>query len=337
MITDENIITYQKSELQCQECLPTGFGKSYITEITHKNERTHCVVKSDRWFGSLSEFNKEIETLQWTSGGKNLAMFLGAVTHSNADDSRECGYILELADMSMNELFHSGKYDIQVKLTNDHVQSWATQVLDGLEYLHEKGIVHKNLKTKNVLLFNHGLCCKLTDFGMSRTTVLGNFENLKIENNTVQTAAPELFTTTTTSNCTATNSSSSSSKSTTSSRSSLFASHTPSPATDIYSFGILLWEMHTLKSPWDGLTDCEIFLRVVKNNERPDCSQLDDSVKQILEKCWCQNPKERVLLPALQCVFKEKLKKFSQESLKNIYEYDDEMSDDEPLFEGLEY
>merc|ERR1711881_738205 len=187
--------------------------------------------------------------------------------------------------------------------------SWAIQVLDGLEFLHKKGIVHKNLKTKNVLLFNHGLCCKLTDFGMSRTTVLGNIDNLKIENNTVQTTAPELFTATTTSNCNIRASSNS-----TSSTSSFYTSHTPSPTTDIYSFGILLWEMYTLKSPWNGLTDCEIFLRVVKNNERPDCSRLDDNGKQILEKCWCQKPNERLLLTELQCIFKEKLQSISQES-----------------------
>ncbi|XP_072032968.1 testis-specific serine/threonine-protein kinase 3-like [Amphiura filiformis] len=52
-------------------------------------------------------------------------------------------------------------------LPNDRARYIFTQILDGLEYLHHKGIFHRDLKCENILL-NVGYKIKITDFGFAR-------------------------------------------------------------------------------------------------------------------------------------------------------------------------
>lgn len=48
-----------------------------------------------------------------------------------------------------------------------HLKSLAAQLLEGLEYLHHKSVLHRDLKGSNILLNNAGLL-KLADFGLAR-------------------------------------------------------------------------------------------------------------------------------------------------------------------------
>ena len=52
------------------------------------------------------------------------------------------------------------------KLNEKLVASYVTQVLEGLDYLHQNGIVHCNLKATNILVTQNGEV-KLSDFGIS--------------------------------------------------------------------------------------------------------------------------------------------------------------------------
>lgn len=53
------------------------------------------------------------------------------------------------------------------RLHEKTVQKYINQVLEGLAYLHSKGIVHRDIKCANLLLSNDGTI-KLSDFGASR-------------------------------------------------------------------------------------------------------------------------------------------------------------------------
>ncbi|KAJ3526316.1 hypothetical protein NMY22_g10214 [Coprinellus aureogranulatus] len=56
-----------------------------------------------------------------------------------------------------------GKFDDVV------TRSFTSQILDGLEYLHSKGILHRDLKSDNILVEMTGVC-KISDFGISKRT-----------------------------------------------------------------------------------------------------------------------------------------------------------------------
>lgn len=57
-------------------------------------------------------------------------------------------------------------------LPEEWTKNYIAEVVLGLEYLHERGVVHRDLKPDNLLIDQHGHL-KLTDFGLSRTGLLG--------------------------------------------------------------------------------------------------------------------------------------------------------------------
>jgi eukaryotic-like serine/threonine-protein kinase len=138
----------------------------------------------------------------------------------------------------------------------------ALAVADGLAFAHQEGLVHRDVKPQNVLLSREGEV-KVTDFGIARSlevergvtqtgTVLGTGEYL----------APEQ------------------------------ASGKPvSPATDVYSLGVVLWEMLAGEVPFDGENFVAVALRHVNEplprlrEARPDVSpRLAAAVERALAK-----------------------------------------------------
>jgi serine/threonine-protein kinase len=114
----------------------------------------------------------------------------------------------------------------------------AVDVADGLSFAHKHGLVHRDVKPQNVLLSNGG-AVKVTDFGIARSlevdhgmtqtgTVVGTGEYL----------SPEQA-----------------------------SGGVVSPATDVYSLGVVLWEMLTGRVPFEGDNFVAVALRHV--NEAP--------------------------------------------------------------------
>ena len=138
----------------------------------------------------------------------------------------------------------------------------ALAVADGLAFAHEHGLVHRDVKPQNVLLSSEG-DVKVTDFGIARSlhveqgvtqtgTVLGTAEYL----------APEQ------------------------------ASGRPvSPATDVYSLGVVLWELLAGDAPFVGENFVAVALQHVNepppsvHERRPDVSpRLEAAVDRALAK-----------------------------------------------------
>ena len=138
----------------------------------------------------------------------------------------------------------------------------ALAVADGLAFAHGHGLVHRDVKPQNVLLGGEG-DVKVTDFGIARSldvdrgmtqtgTVLGTGHYL----------APEQ------------------------------ASGTPvSPATDVYSLGVVLWELLTGETPFTGDNMVAVALLHVYEplpslrDERPDVPpRLAAAIERALEK-----------------------------------------------------
>lgn len=66
-------------------------------------------------------------------------------------------------------------------------------------------------------------------------------------------------------------------------------------ASDVWSFGVLMWEVFTLgKQPYYGMSNEEVVIHVAKAGVLPSADQFcPDSVSNLMKTCWMFEPKDR--------------------------------------------
>ncbi|CAL2225622.1 unnamed protein product [Prunus armeniaca] len=138
----------------------------------------------------------------------------------------------------------------------------------GMEYLHLKNIVHFDLKCDNLLVNLRDPerpICKVGDFGLSRikrnTLVSGGVRG------TLPWMAPELLN---------------------------GSSNRVSEKVDVYSFGIVMWEILTGEEPYANMHCGAIIGGIVNNTLRPPIPKRCESEwKNLMEQCWSPDPADR--------------------------------------------
>ncbi|XP_068644876.1 mitogen-activated protein kinase kinase kinase 17-like [Aristolochia californica] len=148
------------------------------------------------------------------------------------------------------------------------VRSYTRSVLRALEYLHSRGVVHCDVKGRNVLVGPSGT--KLADFGSARRVASGGVEDGWLRG-TPLWMAPEVV-----------------------------RGEAPEPAADVWSLGCTLIEMATGKVPWSEWGDCaalnatEAMCRIGFLDLSPKLpSRLSVTGLDFLEKCLKRDACER--------------------------------------------
>ena len=174
------------------------------------------------------------------------------------------------------------------ELTPTDLTKIAYQIASGMEYLHKNRIIHRDLKTLNILLDGNGNAC-IADFGLSST-----FKDDNSMNETVGTphyTAPEV----------------------------LIHTHYGSKV-DVYSYAIVLWEMLTKDVPFSDMLPYDIYDHVVTNGWRlaipPEASP---ELAKLITDCWSKNPNDRPEFSKIVSLFEEGKIMFPK-SLKIDYE-----------------
>ncbi|KAM4611914.1 LOW QUALITY PROTEIN: mitogen-activated protein kinase kinase kinase 11 [Polymixia lowei] len=150
--------------------------------------------------------------------------------------------------------------------------NWAVQIARGMLYLHNEAIVpviHRDLKSNNILLAQpienesmEGLTLKITDFGLARewhkTTKMSTA-------GTYAWMAPEVI------------------------KSSTF-----SKGSDVWSYGVLLWELLTGEAPYRGIDGLAVAYGVAVNKlTLPIPSTCPEPFALLMSECWDQDPHHR--------------------------------------------
>jgi proto-oncogene tyrosine-protein kinase Met len=160
-----------------------------------------------------------------------------------------------------------------------------------MEYLSKQRFVHRDLAARNCLL-DLNLCVKIADFGLSRDIYEKNYYRIgnKICRLPIRWMSPESLET------------------------QIF-----NTKTDVWSFGVLIWELFTLgKTPFSKVDNRYILLHLKQGhrlNKPPSCP---DVVYSILLKCWAKNPKSRPSFTKLVEQLEHVLAYFTEDQ-KHIY------------------
>lgn len=133
----------------------------------------------------------------------------------------------------------------------------------GMKYLEQKQCLHRDLAARNCLV-NDDQIVKISDFGMSREqeqyVVSASHTQIPIK-----WTAPEAIT---------------------------FGIYTS--ASDVWSFGILVWEVFSLGSlPYPGLTNLQARDKVDEGYRMPPPEGVPDSIYSLMLQCWQHEPRER--------------------------------------------
>eukprot|EP00111_Clytia_hemisphaerica_P018542 TCONS_00054849-protein len=244
-----------------------GYKQSNIDTVAVKT------LKDETSESEYKDLASELKILIHLGEHKNIVNLLGACTTGNAkllvileycSNGNLLSYLRERREIFQPQWSPRSK-DVSVTFTYTDLVHIACQISDGMEFLQAKKCVHRDLAARNILVDeNHNM--KIADFGLARDIYKDEFY---LKNTTgllpIKWMAPE----------------------------SLF-DRVFTTSSDVWSFGILLWETFTLGgSPYPGLPTDDLYgyLENGGRMKRPDICPKD--VYSVMMECWEKSPYRR--------------------------------------------
>ncbi|GLI60535.1 hypothetical protein VaNZ11_002682 [Volvox africanus] len=143
----------------------------------------------------------------------------------------------------------------------------ARDVALGLAYLHPT-ILHRDLKPSNILIDMNGRA-KIADFGLARYKLRTHLSTHSLEAGTTPYLPPEVF--------------------------DQQVKHL-TDRSDVYSLGMIMWELFTRQPPWHNMRDVAIAYNVHVNKARPPMppkEKCPPRLARLIQACWAHRPRDR--------------------------------------------
>ncbi|KAK2883454.1 hypothetical protein Q8A67_017091 [Cirrhinus molitorella] len=182
--------------------------------------------------------------------------------------------------------------------TASHAMSWCLQCSQGVSYLHgmkPKALIHRDLKPPNLLLVAGGTVLKICDFGTA-CDIQTHMTNNK---GSAAWMAPEVF-----------------------------EGNNYSEKCDVFSWGIILWEVITRRKPFDeiGGPAFRIMWAVHRGTRPPLIKNLPKPIESLMTRCWSKDPSQRPSMEEIVKIMSHLMRYFpgSEEPLQYPYQYSDE-------------
>jgi eukaryotic-like serine/threonine-protein kinase len=217
----------------------------------------------------------KVSAEQFNDRSEREARAVAALNHPNICHLYDVGpnyLVMELVDgPTLAERIKSGAIPLEESL------NIARQIIDALEAAHDKGIVHRDLKPSNIKIKPDGTV-KVLDFGLAKVVEesgpSGSLESSPTISLEQATRAGTIIGTA--------------------------AYMSPEQArgkvvdkrTDIWAFGVVLYEMLTGRRLFQGETNSDTLAAVLK--EEPDCNRVPQKVQPLLRRCLERDPRRRL-------------------------------------------
>jgi serine/threonine protein kinase len=184
-----------------------------------------------------------------------MVQFLGACT-TGPD-------LCLVMDFCSNGSLYGVLHNRRQNITAANVLRWMADTARGMVYLHSRSIIHRDVKSGNLLLDDSGVI-KVADFGLARAH--GPTSNLLTLVGTYPYMAPELL-----------------------------DSQPYNSSVDVYSFGVVMWECLTRDEPFRGYSPMQIVATLLRGErpKLPTSRALPASYVRLLTECWATEPERR--------------------------------------------
>jgi eukaryotic-like serine/threonine-protein kinase len=258
-VTDSLIDTLFDGRYQIQRKLGAGgMADVYLAEDQELGRRVAIKILNDR-HANDDQFIERFRREAKNAAALNHPNIVSIYDRGNAEDTY---YIaMEYLDgKTLKQLIISrGAAPVNVAI------EYARQILSALRFAHRHGIVHRDIKPHNVLVDSEGRV-KVTDFGIARAGTSQMTETGSIVG-TAQYLSPEQA-----------------------------RGGEVDQRSDLYSLGVVLYELLTGKTPFEGDTPVEIAMKHLSNAPKPPSklrSDIPEELDMVVLRALAKNPVDR--------------------------------------------
>eukprot|EP01135_Chromosphaera_perkinsii_P010534 Nk52_evm44s2152 gene=Nk52_evmTU44s2152 len=236
----------------------------------------------------MKEFEREI-TILCTLRHPNIVLFMGVSL-----EPPNCAIITEFLPRGN---LHQVLQDPSIRLSLSYKVHMGIDICKGMNYLHASNppIFHRDLKSPN-LLVDQDFHIKVSDFGLTKFKETEFEQQQGLEGTSAAAAA------------TGGGVGASSSPAGKAARQGeakfvgsiywtapeILRNQEYTEKADVYSFGIIMWELFTRKELYKDMHPVSVGYRVMKRGLRPELNEdIPDGVRELIAKCWDEEPEER--------------------------------------------
>ncbi len=150
-------------------------------------------------------------------------------------------------------------------------------IVKGLNHIHNQKIIHRDFHSGNILCDNE-TGPVISDLGISKSSIKSTNDDDEIYG-IISYMAPEIL------------------------RGKEYTT-----ASDIYSFGMIMWELMTGRMPfWDQKNDVEFTIKICKGFRPPIVTNAPKGYIELMQECWNSDPNKRPTANYISDIFDEKI------------------------------
>jgi hypothetical protein len=207
---------------------------------------------------SMKAFVAEVNALH----GLRHANILGIVAFF--EQPQLCIVTRWMEQGSLNDVLERARRSGTLLSWEERGRKYALDVARGLAYLHGQKVVHRDMKSLNVLVGADDVAV-LADFGLAKVVATASVQVATMEMGTPCWMAPEML-----------------------------EHGTYTAASDVYAFGIIVWELCACKLPYEGFANVHQLAAAVVRGERPKVdAKWPKEAREMMASCWNGNASAR--------------------------------------------
>ncbi|XP_056144870.1 serine/threonine-protein kinase Nek5 [Lampris incognitus] len=244
-----------------------AFGKVFLVRERDGGSDQQCVIKEIN-LREMSPRERETSKKEGTLLSKmkhpNIVAFFRSFQERN-----NLYIVMEYCDGG--DLLKKINMQRGVPFTEEQIVDWFVQICLGLKHIHDRKVLHRDIKSQNIFLTQGGMKAKLGDFGIAR--MLNN--TMELARTCVGTPfylSPEIC-----------------------------ESRPYNNKTDIWSLGCVLYELCTLRHPFEGSSLRQLVGKICRGHYNPVSSRYSYDVRMLVNQLFKVNPQDR---PSITSVLK---------------------------------